>query len=323
MTPHPGGLAGPRADRTGPAAREFTSRGEARAWGLARLRDAGLDARDAWVEADLLLRHAAGLTREEMLLRPEAPIGREAGAAYAALIARREAGCPSAYLVGRREFCGLLFDVDPRVLIPRPETERLVEVVASALASRPAPLIVDVGTGSGAIALALLHLLPGARAVATDLSDGALAVARANAERLGLSARVTWRCGDGVNACAGAVPAAGADAVCANPPYVPSADVDGLPREVREHEPRAALDGGPDGLAVHRRIVAGAAFYLRPGGALALETCAEGHQAGAVAALIAAAGGFAPAKIVQDYAGLDRVVVATRLGAAADGGDPW
>ena len=307
MTPHRGGPAGPRVERTRGATREA-----ARAWGLARLRDAGLEAREAWVEADLLLRHAAGLSREETLLRPQAPIGDEAGAAYAALIGRRAAGCPSAYLVGRREFCGLALDVDSRVLIPRPETERLVEVVAAALGPRRAPLIVDVGTGSGAIALALLHLLPGARAVATDVSNAALEVARANGVRLGFAGRVTWRCGDGLEALAGVVPAAGADAVCANPPYVPSADVETLAREVRGHEPRAALDGGPDGLAVHRRIVEGAGAYLKPGGVLALETCAEGHQARAVAALIAAAGGFAPAEIVQDYAGLDRVVVAAR-----------
>lgn len=316
MTPHRGGIAGPRAEHT-----RVTTREEARAWGLARLRAAGLEAREAWVEADLLLRHAAGLSREETLLRPQAPIGDEAGAAYAALVARREAGCPTAYLVGRREFCGLVLDVDPRVLIPRPETERLVETVAAALAPRPAPLIVDVGTGSGAIALALLHLLPGARAVATDVSDAALAVARANGERLGLAGRITWRLGGGLEALAGVVPTAGADAVCANPPYVPSADVETLAREVREHEPRAALDGGPDGLAVHRRIVEGAGAYLKPGGVLALETCAEGHQASAVAALIAAAGGFARAQIVQDYAGLDRVVVAARLGAAAEWGN--
>lgn len=303
-----GGVVGTRADRT-----EFSTRQDARAWGLLRLRDAGLDPRDAWVEADLLLRHAAGLTREETLLRPSAPVAPEAGEAYAALIARRAAGWPSAYLTGRREFCGLLLDVDPRVLIPRPETERLVEVAAAALSARPAPLIVDVGTGSGAIVLALMHLLPGARAVATDLSDGSLAVARANAERLGLARRITWRRGDALDALAGVVPPGGADAICANPPYVPTGEVDALAREIYEHEPRAALDGGPDGLAVHRRIVAAAAPYLRPGGLLILETSALGRQARAAAALIASEGTFAPAEIVRDYAGLERVVVAARL----------
>jgi release factor glutamine methyltransferase len=303
-----GGVVGTRADRT-----EFSTRQDARAWGLLRLRDAGLDPRDAWVEADLLLRHAAGLTREETLLRPSAPVDPEASEAYAALIARRAAGWPSAYLTGRREFCGLLLDVDPRVLIPRPETERLVEVAAAALSARPAPLIVDVGTGSGAIVLALMHLLPGGRAVATDLSDGALAVARANAERLGLARRITWRRGDALDALAGVVPPGGADAICANPPYVPTEEVDALAREIYEHEPRAALDGGPDGLAVHRRIVAAAAPYLRPGGLLILETSALGRQARAAAALISSEGTFAPAEIVRDYAGLERVVVAARL----------
>lgn len=296
----------------------YSTREHARAWGAARLRQAGLDAREAWVEADLLLRHSAGLTREEMLRHPSAPVSGETGEMYASLVARRAAGCPSAYLVGRREFCGLPLDVDPRVLIPRPETERLVEVVVAALAQHPTPIIVDIGTGCGAIALALTHLLPGARAIATDVSGGALDVARANAERLGLAGRITWSRGDVLDALSGIVPAAGADAICANPPYVPTPDLGTLAREIREHEPPGALDGGPDGLTVHRRIVGGAARYLRPGGLLALETTALGRQAQAVAALIAAEETFAPAKIFQDYAGLDRVVVATRLGEWGD-----
>lgn len=313
MTRGRGGIAGARGGRAA-----YSSREEARAWGLARLRDAGLEPREAWVEADLLLRAAAGLTREETLLRPSAPLSDEAAEAFASVIARRTSGWPSAYLTGRCEFCGLLLDVDPRVLIPRPETERLVEVVAAALAGRPAPLIVDVGTGSGAIALALTHLVPGARAVATDLSDDALAVARGNAERLGLAGRITWRRGDALDALRGVVPSAGVDAICSNPPYVATADLATLAREIREHEPRPALDGGPDGLALHRRVVAGAAGYLRPGGLLALETSALGHQARAVAALIAAEGTFGPAEIVRDYAGLDRVVAATRLASEGD-----
>ena len=304
MTRGRAGAADLRAGR-----RECSTRERARAWGLARLRDAGLDPHEAWVEADLLLRAAAGLTREEVLLRPSAPLADEAAEAYGSLIARRAAGWPSAYLTGRREFCGLVLDVDARVLIPRPETERLVEVVVAALAAHAAPLIADVGTGSGAIALALAHLLPRARVVATDLSEDALTVARANAERLGLAGRITWRRGDALDALAGCVPSGGADAICANPPYVPTPDLETLAREIRDHEPPIALDGGPDGLAIHRRIVGAAARYLRPGGLLALETSALAGQARAVAALVAAEGTFAPAEIVPDYAGLDRVVV--------------
>lgn len=294
------------------------SRSGARAWGIGRLRRVGLDGRAAWVEADLLLRHAASLSREELLLRPAAPLPPEAADAYAAMITRRAAGWPAAYLTGRREFCGLSLDVDPRVLIPRPETERLVEVVAAALAGRPAPLIVDVGTGTGAIALALAHRLPGARVIGIDLSADALAVARSNGARLGLADRIDWLRGDALDPLAGRVGRGGADAICANPPYVPTPDVRGLAREIRDHEPVGALDGGPDGLAVHRRIVGGAAAYLRPGGVLALETSALGEQARAVAALIASQEAFGPAEIVLDYAGLQRVVTAERLmGAAA------
>lgn len=291
---------------------DYSSRAEVRAWGVGRLRAAGLGARDAWVEADLLLRHAAGLTREETLLRPSAPLRAEAATAFASLVARRTAGWPSAYLTGRCEFYGLALDVDPHVLIPRPETERLVEVVAAALAICPAPIIVDVGTGSGAIAIALAHVVADARVIATDLSAEALAVAQTNAARLGLRDRITWRLGDALDALAGVVPLDGADAICANPPYVPTDEVAALAREIREHEPRVALDGGPDGLALHRRIVAAAPAYLRPGGLLALETSALGRQAHAVAALVAAEGSYRPARIVCDHAGLERVVLARR-----------
>lgn len=293
------------------------SRSEARAWGTDRLRQAGLDDRAAWVEADLLLRHAAALTREELLLRPAVPLPREAAEAYAVLIARRAAGWPAAYLTGRREFCGLPLDVDARVLIPRPETERLVEVVAAALAARPAPLIVDVGTGSGAIALALAHRLPAARVIGIDLSADALEVARSNAARLGLADRIDWLGGDVLEPLAGRIGRGGADAICANPPYVPTPEIGALAREIRDHEPMGALDGGPDGLAVHRRIAGAAAAYLRPGGLLALETSALGDQARGVAALIASQGTFAPAEIVLDYAGFQRVVIAERLLDAA------
>jgi release factor glutamine methyltransferase len=296
-----------------PAARAVSqSRRDAAAWGAAHLRDAGLAPRDAWVEADVLLRHAAGLARDETLMRPEAPLSGDAAHRFAGVIARRAAGWPSAYLTGRREFCGLSFDVDPRVLIPRPETEVLVDAVTAALAAADRLVIVDVGTGSGAIALALAHRIPSARLIATDVSAEALAVAQANAARLGLAPRVTWRLGDALDPLAGCVPAGGADAICANPPYVPAADLSSLPREVRDYEPRLALDGGPDGLSVHRRLAAGVGAFLRPGGLLAVETSALGGQARAVLALVAASGAFHPPGILRDYAGLERVVIARR-----------
>ncbi len=281
-------------------------------WGAGRLRTAGLAGADARLEAEILLRHAAGLTREELFTRPGDPLPAFAAAAFAALIAQREAGRPAAYLVGHREFFGIEFAVDERVLIPRPETERLVEVVRDALAGYPAPVIVEVGTGSGAVAVTLARLLPGARLIATDCSEGAIEVARKNAARQQVADRITWLRGDGLSPLAGRGLEDAVDAVVSNPPYVRTPDLGALPCEVREYEPRVALDGGPDGLSVHRRIIAAAGRYLRPGGVLALEVTAVGHQARSVAGLIAAQRGFAPPHVVRDYAGLDRIVVAAR-----------
>jgi release factor glutamine methyltransferase len=219
--------------------------------------------------------------------------------------------------VGRREFFGIEFAVDPRVLIPRPETERLVEAVSDALGGRPAPLVADIGTGSGAIAVALARSVPGLRVVATDISALALVVARGNAARSGVADRITWREGAGIAALAGVVQDGALDALVSNPPYIPSAEVAALPVEVRAHEPRVALDGGPDGLRVHRDVIAGAR-YVRPGGVLALEVSALGGQARAVAALIAAVGCYGAPSIICDYGGAERVVLAVRSGDGAD-----
>lgn len=288
------------------------SRREAWAWGAGRLREAGLEGTDAALEAEVLLRHAAGLTREELLARPTVGMGTSPAAVYADLITRRSLGAPVAYLVGHREFFGIDLVVDHRVMIPRPETERLVEVLVGALRDHPAPVVVDVGTGSGAVAIAVARMLPRARVLATDVSPGALVVAQINAARCGVARRIAWAAGAGLEplACLGVDRPA--DAVVSNPPYIPTSEIARLPREVREHEPAVALDGGRDGLCVLREIIAGAARYLAPGGVLALEVAAMQDQAATVAALIAAAGGFGPPGIVRDYAGAERVVVASR-----------
>jgi release factor glutamine methyltransferase len=274
----------------------------------------GLDAADAALEAEVLLRHAAGVTREELLARPAIRVADRAAASFADLVARREAGVPVAYLVGRREFFGLDLVVDGRVMIPRPETERLVEVLIDAFRDHPAPMVVDVGTGSGAIAIAVAHRLPRARVLATDVSPDALAVARINAARCGVARRIAWARGAGLEPLAPLGIEGSVDAVVSNPPYIPSPEIARLPREIREHEPAVALDGGPDGLRVLREVIAGASRYLVSGGVLALEVAAMQDQAATVAALIAGAGGFDPAKIVRDYAGMDRVVLASRSG---------
>ncbi len=316
-----GGRATHGPDRPGPPAGAAPrTRQAAWDWGAARLRAGGLGPDEARLEAEVLLRHAAACSREALFTHLAAPLPASAAAAYAALIARRAAGRPTAYLVGHREFFGIDLLVDERVLIPRPETERLVEAAQEALAEQPAPVIAEIGTGSGAVAIALVRLLPRARALATDCSAAALDVARLNAGRHSVADRITWAEGAGLAPLAGRGLEGAVDALVSNPPYIPTADLAGLPREIREHEPRVALDGGDDGLAVHRGLVAGAARYLRPGGMLALEVAAIHGQARAVAGLIAAEGAaFTAPRIVRDFAGAERVVCALRRAIPLEG----
>jgi release factor glutamine methyltransferase len=268
---------------------------------------------DAAVESEMLLRSAAAISREEFFARPDAAVTAAEFTAYCALIARRAAGTPTAYLVGHREFFGLDLVVDARVLIPRPETECLVEAVVETLRPRQDPLIVDVGTGSGAIAIALARALPGARLLATDISCAALDVARENAERCGVGDRITWRAGPGLDPLRRSIADGRVDALACNPPYIPSDAVAALAEEVRGWEPRIALDGGPDGLDLHRAVVAGAGRCLAAGGVLAMEVAALWDQAHVVGGLIAATGAFGPARAIRDYAGVERVVVAARI----------
>ncbi len=284
------------------------------AWGAERLRAGGLEPEDASLEAEVLFRHAASVSHVEVLTRPDAVVSGPEATQYAELIDRRAAGCPTAYLVGQREFFGIDIYVDRRVMVPRPETERLVEVVADLLRDHPGPLIVEIGTGSGAVAVALARTLPRARILATDSSAPALEVARLNAVRAGVADRIEWAEGAGLEPLAARSLVETVDALVANPPYIPTAEMRSLPREVREYEPRAALDGGPDGLAVHRVIIAGARHYLRPAGALALEVASLWSQARAVSALVTAAGLDPGPRIICDYAGAERLVLAARAG---------
>jgi release factor glutamine methyltransferase len=231
-----------------------------------------------------------GVERTELFLHPEWPVEGPHVRAFQNLVRRRSVGRePVAYLIGRRGFRHLELDVDARVLVPRPETEFVVEAVL-----RHAPggaRVVDVGTGSGAIALALKDERPDLQVTGSDLSPDALAVARANGARLGLD--VAWVEAD-------LIPGGAFDVVASNPPYV--CDGEPLPPDVAGHEPALALYGGPDGLDVMRRLVAAAAPRL-----LVLEVGAG--QAPAVAALAVAAG-YAGTELVKDLAGIERVVVA-------------
>jgi release factor glutamine methyltransferase len=257
--------------------------------------------------AELLLAHALGCDRVRLYLDFDKPLGDPELGRYRELVRRRAAGEPTAYLTGTREFFGHRLAVDPRVLIPRPETELLAELALELLPEGGAAL--DLGTGSGALAIALALGRPGARVTAVDLSPGALEVARANAEALG--AAVTFLAGDLYQP----LPAdARFQVIVSNPPYVPSGELPGLQREVRR-EPLLALDGGADGLDLLRRVVAGAPARLEAGGALLVEMH-ESHLE-ALPALCRAAG-FATAEARRDLAGLPRLTLA-RMAASPPG----
>jgi release factor glutamine methyltransferase len=269
---------------------------------VARLAAAGVA--EARADAEVLLAHALGTTRTGLVLMARRPLEDEAARRYALLVDRAAAREPVHYLVGEREFWSMPLAVDPRVLIPRPVTELLVE---TALRVAPgARRVCDVGTGSGAVAAAVARELPRAAVWACDCDCGALAVARANLARH--APRVALVCGDLVSAFR---PRA-FDLVVANLPYVSDAELPTLEPEVRDHEPRLALAGGADGLAVVRRLIAAAPEALAPGGWLVLES--GRGQAPGVRAGLADAGRFAAPIVVRDGDGIERVTAVEIVG---------
>jgi release factor glutamine methyltransferase len=254
--------------------------------------------------AELLLAHALSCDRVRLYLDFDKPLGDPELARYRELVRRRADGEPTAYLVGRKEFWGRPFRVDARVLVPRPETELLLEAALAALPEGGRAL--DLCTGSGCLGVSLALERKGARVVASDVSPDALAVARENAAALG--AEVEFAAGDLWAAVHAGAPF---DVIVSNPPYVPARELAGLSREVRR-EPCIALDGGEDGLAVLRRIVAGAPSRLRPGGTL----CLEMHESHAEALpRLCLEAGFARAEARRDLAGLPRLTLAAMAGA--------
>ena len=246
---------------------------------------------DAWY----LLEYAAHCTRNEYFLRPEKEVLPQEKQLYRTLIRKRSAHIPLQYLTGSQEFMGLSFFVDENVLIPRQDTEILVEEALRALGS--GMRVLDVCTGSGCILLSLLKLCAGLEGTGTDLSEKALQVAGENARRLGVEA--SFVLGDLFEPVSGKY-----DCIVSNPPYIASREVDVLMEEVRDHEPRMALDGGEDGLYFYRKIAAQSPKYLKDRGRIFLEIGFD--QGEAVAGLLAPA--FDEVRIVQDLAGLDRVV---------------
>jgi release factor glutamine methyltransferase len=276
----------------------------------AALRAAGVS--DARRDARALLSDTLARDHAFLIAHSDDELEPRALALFRERVGRRAAGEPVQYITGRQEFYGLDFEVSPAVLIPRPETELLVEVALEVLReTRGAPLVCDVGTGSGCIPVALLHERTDARACGLDISTDALAVAARNAARHGVGARLTLLASD----CFGALDAEGApktfDLITSNPPYIPESDMADLQREVREHEPRLALTPGGDGLSIIRRLVAEASRHLDAGGHLLLEIGYDQHEA--VTRLVDE-NVWTLLDIRRDLQGIPRVVVLQRCG---------
>ena len=267
---------------------------------------AGID--NARFEARLLLSRAAGLTIEQLISRGRDPAPTASAVALRELTARRVRREPMAYILGEREFWGLPFKVSPAVLIPRPDSETVIETVLDLLPDRSRQLrILDLGLGSGCLLLTLLREYRQATGVGIDASAAALAIAQANADALGVASRARLQAGDWRQAGWSSLLEGPFDLLVSNPPYIESAVVDGLMPEVAAHEPRLALDGGTDGFSAYRIIVAEAPRLVVPGGWAVVEA-GEG-QAPDIAALFGAAG-LTPKPPRQDLGGIARVVPA-------------
>jgi release factor glutamine methyltransferase len=273
-----------------------------RALNDAGIANPGLDARV--LAAAVLETDAAGL-----IARSDTVPSERQFQDFMGMVERRIAGAPVGRILGRREFHGLQLALSPDTLEPRPDTETLVDVVLDAVRTGALPgvstnggglLFVDVGTGTGAIAIALAAALPEARGIATDIAPGALSTAAANAGRHAVAGRITFRSGNYLDP---VVETCGL--IVSNPPYVKSGEISGLPAEVRDHDPRLALDGGPDGLTAYRALAASAPKRLSAGGMLAVEI---GPDQGAAVVRMFSSAGLVDPHVVPDIEGRDRVI---------------
>ena len=255
------------------------------------------------LDAELLAAHALGLRRIDLYLQFDRVLtGAEVGE-IRELVRRRGGGEPIAYVTGARDFYSRRFTVTPAVLIPRPETETLVQCALEVARERGVTSIADLGTGSGCVAVTLALELPGAHVVAVDASQDALAVARGNAETYGVADRVTFVRGSWADALTSPV-----QLVVSNPPYVTSSELDGVARDIREHEPREALDGGADGLDAYRSLVSSLRSALAAEASVVLEV--DPRRAAAVVALLCERFPAATTRVADDLARTARVVVA-------------
>ncbi|WP_223644767.1 peptide chain release factor N(5)-glutamine methyltransferase [Corallococcus sp. EGB] len=258
--------------------------------------------------AEILLAHVLKTGRVRLYVDLDRPLSKDELASFKALIERRMAGEPTSYLTGTKEFYNRAFKVDARVLIPRPETELLVEAVLHAVPRDAPSRVLDVCTGSGCIAISVAAERPQATVLATDLSRDACALARENAQALGVAERVSVLEGD---LFAPLPPGETFRVVVSNPPYIDTGDIAGLSAEVRR-EPRLALDGGPDGLTALRRVIQGARRVLEPGGLLALEM---GETQGSAVLELLRAAGYADARVEKDLERRERMAFGTQPAA--------
>ncbi|NOK38204.1 peptide chain release factor N(5)-glutamine methyltransferase [Corallococcus exercitus] len=275
-------------------------------WTTGHFEKRGVDA--PRLTTEILLAHVLKTGRVRLYVDLDRPLSKDELAAFKALIERRMAGEPTNYLTGTKEFYNRSFKVDARVLIPRPETELLVEAVLHSVPKDAPSRVLDVCTGSGCIAISVAAERPQATVVATDLSKDACALARENAQSLGVAERVSVLEGD---LFAPLPPGETFRVVVSNPPYIDSGDIAGLSPEVRR-EPRLALDGGPDGLVALRRVIQGARRVLEPGGLLALEM---GETQGSAVLELLRAAGYADARVEKDLERRERMAFGTQPAA--------
>jgi release factor glutamine methyltransferase len=260
------------------------------------------------LDAEVILAHVLRTDKTSLYLSPYRLVSDKEKALLEELLSRRIKGEPVSYIVGRKEFWSLRFRVSSPVMIPRPQTETLVETALQVFPTGSSPSILEIGTGSGAIAIALATEFPGTFIVATDISSQALSVARENASACGV-ASITFVQGCLYDPLHGG--GRGFDLIISNPPYIPTGELSHLPAGIRDYEPRCAFDGGIDGLEFYRKIAGQAHQYLKPGGYLLLEV--GDKQSADVCEIISLTGSYSPAETVKDLLGIERVVKASRL----------
>ena len=262
-------------------------------------------------ESRWLVGHALGLEPHQLVSQAEQPVPPEKKTQTESLVSRRAAHEPLQYILGTQEFCGLEFHVSPAVLIPRPETEVLLQEALRAVDLNKDSVVVDVGTGSGCVAVTLATILSRARILAVDRSPEALAEAQANAERLTVADRIEFIQGDLLSPLRDRGLTGQVDVIVSNPPYIAESEWAGLQPEVRGFEPRSALVSGPKGTEFHERLLRDSREYLAPGGSLVMEI-GQGQRP-AVQQMAEQLGGYTPVEIAKDGAGIERIVIFRRL----------